>query len=92
MYTDLQTWLHDDGDYVLFNVYVKKHIYTPYEQEQKFSDESTEELELQNVHMIKAIELPDGDVLLGFQWFSEDENSYIYYYKLSEIRLVEVYG
>lgn len=96
MYTDLETWLHDDADEVLFNVYVKKHIYTPYEQEQKFSDESTEELELQNVHIVKAVELPDKDVLLGFQWFSEDPEeptqSYIYYYKLSEIRLVEVYG
>jgi hypothetical protein len=93
--TDLETWFHDDGEDALFNVYVKKHIYTPYEQEQKFSDESTEQLELQNVHMVKVVELPDGDVLLGFQWFSEDEDeptqSYIYYYKLSEIRLVEVY-
>ena len=93
--TDFQTWLHDDGYDALFNVYLKKHIYTPYEQEQKFSDESCDDCVLQDVHIIKAIELPNGDILLGFQWTSnEDEEltqSFIHYYRLSEIYLVEVY-
>lgn len=45
MNTDLKTWIHDEGEDMLFNVYVKRHIFTPYEQEQKFSDESCEEEE-----------------------------------------------
>lgn len=94
MLTDLETWLHDEGEDMVFDVYVKKHIYTPYEQDKKFSDEMTEDLELSNVIIKECIVLPDKDVLMGFYWYTEDDSeSNIYYYKLSEIRLVKVdYG
>lgn len=90
--TDLETWIHDVGEDKLFNVYVKKFIFTPYEQDKKFSDESVEDLELERVYLKEAIELPNGDVLMGFYWIGDEdgEKSYVYYYKLSEIRLVDV--
>ena len=90
--TDLETWLHDNDD-LKFNVYVKKHIYTPYEQEEKFSDESTEDLMLSEHYIGDAVLLPNNDVLLGF-YYVDPENDEgrgpMYYYKLSESRLVEV--
>ena len=90
MMTDLETWLRDDGEDMIFNVFEKKHIYTPYEQEQKFSDESTEELVLELVYIKEAIVLPDNDVLIGFHCPSGEDIPPVYYYKLSEIRIVRV--
>ena len=90
MLTDLETWLLDNSDEYKFNVFVKKHSYTPYEWDKKFSDESNETLELENVHIEEAITLPNGDVLIGFYWYNEEDKSDIYYYKLSEIRLERV--
>lgn len=88
--TDLETWLYGKGEDMLFNVFLKKHIFTPYEQEQKFSDESTEELVLELVYIKEAIVLPDSDVLIGFCISGCDDKPPIYYYKLSEIRIVRV--
>lgn len=90
--TDLETWLHDNDD-LKFDVYVKKHIYTPYEQNEKFSDESTEDLMLSGYYIGDYVLLPNKDVLLGFYWVDpegDEGRGPMFYYKLSEIRLVEV--
>lgn len=85
--TNLGTWLHDNCDEYRFEVYVNKRIYTPYEIEKKFMDEFTEELMLDGVCIVEMIELPDKDVLLGFKY---EDYERIYYYKLSDIRLVKI--
>lgn len=78
--TDFQTWLLDYGYNRLFRVYFF----------------NLPELEIQEeanyVFIKEAIELPDGDILLGLHFiFSyeniEDENPPIEYHKLSEMQL-----
>lgn len=62
-------------------------MFTPYEQEQKFSDESQYvNVECDYVRIRDVITLPDGDLLLAttYAW---GEGSYINYHKLSEISL-----
>ena len=88
--TDLETWILDNRDEYKFNVYLKKHIYTPYEQEQLYSDETREELVLEETYIDEGIELPNGDVMIGFYLLIDDEKSKIFYYKLSEIRLEKI--
>ena len=71
----------------VFRMWVFKKMFTPYEQEEKFSDESVYEDDTCKFVMIKEmIELPDGDLLIGFQ-DADSDNLYLEYYKLSEIRL-----
>lgn len=98
--TDLTTWLLDYGDRT-FNIRRHKKVFTPYEIEQKFIDESTVE-NLGDYIIVEAIELPNKDVLLGckYAWkedVRDDDNSLEYvdtkftgiieYFKLSEIDL-----
>lgn len=79
----------------LFRYWVYRRGFTPYEQDHKFSDESMYEDTLCNVAYIReCIQLPDGDILVGF--LDEDatdteRTSYVQYCKLSEIRL-ELYS
>ena len=71
----------------VFRMWVFKKMFTPYEQDEKFSDESVYEDDVCKFVMIKElIELPDGDLLIGFQ-DADSDNLYLEYYKLSEIRL-----
>lgn len=97
--TDLETFIHD-SDNIIFRMYKYKRLYTPYEIDQKFSDESIFENGNYPIYvMIKqAIELPDGDVLLKLLEVkpiydrTEDylESSDIYLYeRLSDIVLEE---
>ena len=69
-----------------FRYWVHKRMFTPYEQEQKFEDESTlENIECSFGYIVEAVELPNGDILLGL---SEDKDGrYKSYYKLSDIDL-----
>ena len=90
--TDLETWILDNNDEYKFNVYLKKHIYTPYEQKQLYSDEKTEDLVLEDAYIEEAIELPNRDVMIGFYLWLDDEKSKIFYNKLSEIRLEKTEG
>ena len=84
---DIHTWLSDVGEERVFRMWVFKKMFTPYEQDEKFSDESVYEDDVCKYVMIKElIELPDGDLLIGFQDADRD-NLYLEYYKLSEIRL-----
>lgn len=84
---DIHTWLSDVGEERVFRMWVFKRMFTPYEQDEKFSDESVYEDDTCKFVMIKEIiELADGDYLIGFQDADRDD-LYIEYYKLSEIRL-----
>lgn len=84
--TDFETWLHDYGDRI-YRYWVYKRMFTPEEQAGKYIDQSCFEDDTAQYGYIKeAIELPDGDILLGFQWPDMD-HSYIDYHKLSEIAL-----
>ena len=84
---DIHTWLSDVGEERVFRMWVFKKMFTPYEQDEKFSDESVYVDDICKYVMIKElIELPDGDLLIGFQ--DADSNiEYLEYLKLSEIRL-----
>ena len=87
--TDMETWLCDYGDR-LYRYLVYKKMFTPYEQQKAFSDESIFEDDLyQPCRIEEAIDLGNGDWLLGLRHLDEDGNTYgvIHYYKLSEIRL-----
>ena len=71
----------------IFRLWQYKRMFTPYEQEQKFSDESQYvNVECDFVKILGTINLPDGDLLLATT-YAYGEGSYISYYKLSEISL-----
>lgn len=87
---DIHTWLSDEAEDRVFRMWVFKRMFTPYEQEEKFTDESVYEDDTCKFVMIKEIiELADGDYLIGFQDAddADSDNLYLEYYKLSEIRL-----
>jgi hypothetical protein len=92
--TDLETWLLDNEGRVL-RFWVFKKMFTPYEQQSAFTDESVYE----DVHCTfgvveEAVDL-DGDWLLGFRIVEEESIgdealqfwSGIHYYRLSELRM-----
>ena len=84
---DIHTWLSDVGDERVFRMWVFKKMFTPYEQDENFLDDSVYVDDTCKYVMIKElIELPDGDLLIGFQ-DTDSDNLYLEYYKLSEIRL-----
>ena len=84
---DIHTWLSDVGEERVFRLWVFKKMFTPYEQYEKFLDESIYvDDECKFVMIKELIELPDGDLLIGFQE-ADSDNLYLEYYKLSEIRL-----
>lgn len=65
-----------------FSFWHYRRMFTPYEQEQKFSDESVFEDTTAIVgKVVEVVRLPDGDVLLGIK----DEFDATVYYKLSEL-------
>lgn len=89
--TDLETFILDNSD-TIFRYLVYKRVYTPYEQDKKYSDESIyEDGGMYTYARINtAIELPDGDVLLGFNEVDPDTHrpfSTEHFFKLSEIKL-----
>lgn len=71
----------------IFQLWQYKRMFTPYEQDKKFLDESqyvNDECDF--VKILDTIDLPDGDLLLATT-YAYGEGSYISYYKLSEISL-----
>jgi hypothetical protein len=89
--TNFETWAMANSDRV-FRYWVYRRMFTPYEQEQKFTDETVFEDNHCSYGTIReAVELPDGDVLIGFTDPFDDtvpEGSLnIHYLRLSEIRL-----
>lgn len=93
--TDFETWLHDVGRDRIFRMFEFRRIgdWTPEEIEKKWSDQSQYvEDESIFVKIREAIELPDGEILLGLQyiydWSDLDmEDCVINYRKLSQIEL-----
>lgn len=92
--TDMETWLADYGDRI-FRFLVYKKMFTPYEQEQKFMDETQfEDTHYSLGYIEEAIDL-GGDWLLGFRRVFEDESEasgLVEYYKLSDIQLAYYEG
>ena len=73
----------------VFRLWEYKRMFTPYEQAEKFSDESllvNDECDF--IRILDVINLPDGDLFLATtEAWSDDK--YISYYKLSEIALAK---
>ena len=94
-YKSLRSFLGETKDRV-YRFWVYRRMFTPYEQSQKFTDESVYE----DTHAIlgyirESIPLPAGDVLLGIEEVypgddgcdGGDECASLQYYKLSELRI-----
>ena len=92
---DFDTFMMDVGSERIFRCWVYKKFFTPYEQAQKFMDESLfENITCDFVKIREVITLPDNSLLLGLQkiYDEEEENLNdgdwdVEYYKLDEIRL-----
>ena len=80
-----------DNQYCIYRYWIYRRGFTPYEQDNKFMDESMFEDETCRVAYIKeCIDLPDGDILLGLldaDLINNEGIISIQYCKLSEIRL-----
>lgn len=98
MMTDFETWMLDVGFDRTFRLleYRRPGDWTPYEMEKKYIDESHyKDNHYRFIKIKEVIELPDGDILIGFidVTFAEDFEGYdedkewINYRKLSEIEL-----
>ena len=88
---DFKDWIESVGKERIFRMWVYKKMFTPYEQEEKFTDESVyEDITSTPVRIKEVVELPDKRIMIGVNTFIEDtdnENEYITYYTLDEIRL-----
>lgn len=86
--TDMDTWFLDNSDRI-YRFVVYKKLFTPYEQDKKFSDESQFEDNHYRFGLIEeVIELGQGEWLLGFREVIDCEVcSCISYFKLSDIQL-----
>lgn len=79
----------------IFRFWVYRKVYTPYEQQKAFSDESVfEDTYAIFGFVAECISLGNGDFLLGFRTVADPDeenvqayNGPIEYYKLSEIRM-----
>lgn len=88
--TDFDTWMLDYSDRT-YRYWVRKRMFTPLEQDQKYVDQSCYEDPVCSYGcIVEAVELPDGDILLGFADQNNEGHTsegYITYHKLSEIDL-----
>ena len=86
--TDMLTWSSNYNDRI-YRFVVYKKLFTPYEQERKFSDESQfEDTHYRFGFIAEVIELGNGEWLLGFREVVEcNVCDYISYFKLSDIQL-----
>ena len=83
----METWFSDNSDRI-YRFMVYKKLFTPYEQEQKFSDESQfEDTHYRFGFIEEAIELGYGEWLLGLREIIDGEVYDINYFKLSDIQL-----
>lgn len=97
---DLETFIHDIGTETIFRLYKYRKLFTPFEQDKKYTDETVFENGgyPEYVRIVNAIELPDGDVLLQLledipiserdDDYGKQKNVYLYE-KLSDIKLEE---
>ena len=86
--TDMETWLLDNEGRI-FRYVIYRRMFTPYEQERAFSDESQyEDYHFTFGFIEEAIDLGGGEWLLGFRKIIDgDTCDEIEYCRLSEIRL-----
>lgn len=79
---------------------IKIH-FTPYEQAQRYVDESIWEVVIDGGAIVDAVQISENDILIGVKsyWEDVDKNTHeyylqfgecIYYYKLSEISLIDI--
>ena len=69
-----------------FRYWVHKIMFTPYEIEQKFEDESCFEDDTCSYgYIVDHVVLPDNDIMIGLS--ESKDGKYISYYKLSAIDL-----
>ena len=88
---DFQTFMHDVGEDRIFQMLVFKKMFTPYEQDKKFKDETVYTDRMQDIKIREVIQL-ENDIMLGVQIICDiddldEENRRLEYYLLSEIRL-----
>lgn len=94
--TDFNTWLLNCGEKRIFRMWELRRAgdWTPREMEEKWRDQSQYvDDDCTYVKIREAIELPDGDILLGLQSICEwedlnKEDDMISYFKLSQIELM----
>ena len=91
--TDLGTWIQDQEGQI-FRLLTYKKVWTPYEMDKKYSDESQFEEGgyYKFVYITNAIEVPEGTLLELSEVMQEDDGSWIdehikHYRLLSDIRL-----
>lgn len=86
--TDMETWFCDNSDRI-YRFVVYKKLFTPYEQEHKFMDESQfEDISYRFGFIEEAVELGNGEWLLGFREIIDGEVcECVHYYRLSDIQL-----
>lgn len=89
--TDLKTWIQDNKDRI-FRILHYKKVFTPYEQENAFMDESEYEDngEYQFCFIREAVSTGGNDWLIGYQPIYLDDGEVsgrIEYARLSDIRL-----
>lgn len=92
-YNSFESFVHQNANRI-FRYWVYRRLYTPYEQSQKFSDESMFEDDMCACAYIReCISLGNGEYMLGFEDAldvncpEDDYSQHLKYYKLSEIRL-----
>lgn len=85
---DMKTWIRDNEGRI-YSYLVYKKLFTPYEQEHTFMDESQfEDIQYRTALIEEAIELGNGDWLIGFREIIDDEVcGIIHYHRLSDIQI-----
>lgn len=87
-YKSFSEYLNTLPENTVFRIWEYKKMFTPYEQDEKFLDQSIYENGLaQHVIIDDVIELPDGDLLLAVHDWEYDKAEYTDYYKLSNISI-----
>ena len=92
IFGDWETFMHDVGGERIFQMLVYKRMYTPYEQEHKFMDESIYEDSSYTDIIIRETIYIDSDTILGVQCLFDEEdldieNPKIEYHSIKDILL-----
>ena len=89
---DIWTYLHDTSGRV-FRYWVYKRMFTPMEMQEQYIDQSEFTDSYASFGVIReCVQLPDGDLLIGFQDVCIEDHDAFYrssisYHKISEISL-----
>lgn len=91
-YGDFETFMHDVGEDRVFRMLEYKKIFTPYEQDKKFIDQSVYTDTCYQDVTIEEWTVLEEDILLGLAYLYdyedfENNNPIIHYHKLSDIEL-----